>query len=87
MYGTKCTMTYLGLRRSGWDFLSSGGLCGEDVPPESSGGRGKSVRSWRAFRSVFFVFPESVVSFKLKKKKKNQKTNIQINAYTDDQVH
>lgn len=65
---TSCTVTYLGLRRSVWDFLSSGGLCGEDVPPGSSGGRGKSVRSWRAFLSDFF-FPESELSFELTARK------------------
>lgn len=54
----------LGLLRTVWDFLSSVGLCGDDVPPRGSGGRGRSVRSVRAFFSDFF-FPESKLSFKL----------------------
>lgn len=47
----------MGLLRAAWDFLSSGGLRGEDALAEKSGGRGRSERRGRGFLSAFF-FPE-----------------------------
>ena len=65
---------YLGLRRGRWFFFSSAGLwveAGELMPTGSSGGRGRSVRSWRDLRSSFF-FPESVPSFRLRVGRRKQ---------------
>lgn len=75
-YSIKRVGSYFGLRRSVWHFLSSGGLCGEDVVSENSGGRGKSVRSWRGFLSFFF--PESEPSFKLTAEKEADREDLTI---------